>query len=276
MPNTSIRRQRTIEKEVLRRQNSDLLEGCKIPKRYIPSSRRLDRRGCFPNKNSNHTVDPNALAKIPLHMLTLHKNHHHQQANAASFSLRESAEAIRLPRMIRHERRMTGKATDVSVVFCVRRPGCGACRIHAQALVRMVASMDPSISLVGIVKHVKDVQAYRDFQHDYFGDLPIYRDPQWATFQALGNRKISTLKLLKLAPRMNQTYQERQVENVPLGGDIWTQGGILVLDRHANLRYVYYENYGHDLDLDEIRHAIQQARTEPLPRHVDRRYPYRQ
>ena len=74
---------------------------------------------------------------------------------------------------------------------------------------------------------------------------------------------------------MNQIYLQHNVENVPLGGDLWTQGGVLVLDRHGNLRYTYYENYGHDDAghmLESIRAAIDQVRADPLPRHVDRKY----
>eukprot|EP00525_Craspedostauros_australis_P001055 CAMPEP_0198123264 /NCGR_PEP_ID=MMETSP1442-20131203/37119_1 /TAXON_ID= /ORGANISM="Craspedostauros australis, Strain CCMP3328" /LENGTH=325 /DNA_ID=CAMNT_0043782441 /DNA_START=46 /DNA_END=1023 /DNA_ORIENTATION=+ len=193
---------------------------------------------------------------------------------------------------IKSQRRM--QASTMTVVFCIRRPGCGSCRDHAQQLVKLVEDLNQQeqemriiansggvvressrrssskraegqkVALVGITKHGQGVddEAMINFYQTYFQRYPVLKDEQWQTYQALGGRKISLMKLLRMAPRMMRRYEDNNIENVPFGGDIWTQGGVLIFDRSGELRHVQYEEYGKRLDVDEIKTVLRNVQRE--------------
>mmetsp|Transcript_2272 Transcript_2272/g.5913 ORF Transcript_2272/g.5913 Transcript_2272/m.5913 type:complete len:345 (-) Transcript_2272:104-1138(-) len=206
--------------------------------------------------------------------------------------------------VVKEERKTQG--SNVTVVFCVRRPGCGSCRDHAQQLVEMIEDVNKverdgliaqgkqnglgmlassssssshsnrseqrqtmsrqnqKVALVGVTKHGEGVddKAMLYFYQTYFQRYLIHRDGQWETFQALGGRKISLYRLLRLVPRMEKRYKNNNIENIKFGGDIWTQGGVLVFDRQGELRHVHYEEYGNRLDTASIRTAIEKVQEE--------------
>jgi hypothetical protein len=56
-------------------------------------------------------------------------------------------------------------------------------------------------------------------------------------------------------------YHEKNIKNVPFGGDIFTQGGVLLFDVTGKLRYVYYEQYGEELDVQALTWALQQCQA---------------
>jgi thiol-disulfide isomerase/thioredoxin len=166
---------------------------------------------------------------------------------------------ILLRPMTRRERRFVHQA-DVTVLFAIRRPGCGACREHASQLSEL-AQEDKKVCVVGAIKHIGvDDAALLEFYREYF-HYPIYKDEKWDLYKALGDRQIKVWNLLTQLPKMIQRLKQKNIKNVPFGGDMsLTQGGVLIFDRNGNLRYAYLENYGDELNLTEIKAAIEAAR----------------
>ena len=176
-----------------------------------------------------------------------------------------------------HEQQGPCDHPQVTVVFCIRRAGCGSCRDHGLQLSKLVSKMEAElnrhnnnpgtsstkINLVGIIKETGvDDDALYDFYTKYF-QFPIYKDEKRDMYKFLGNRKISTWQLLMLQGKLNKRYAQKQIENIPFGGDIFTQGGILIFDAYKRLQYVYYERYGDELDTNAIGYAIQESLMIP-------------
>jgi hypothetical protein len=173
--------------------------------------------------------------------------------------VREKNEAnIPVRPMTRRERRFVPEA-DVTVLFAIRRPGCGACREHGMQLTEL-AQEDKKVCVVGAIKHIGvDDAALLEFYQQYF-HYPIYKDEKWDLYKAMGGRKINPLDFLTKALKLAKRYKQKNIKNVPFGGDLLTQGGVLIFDREGNFRYAYLEKYGDELDMIEIKAAIQAAR----------------
>ena len=163
----------------------------------------------------------------------------------------------------------TGADKDVTVLFAIRRPGCGNCREHGIALANLCDSMantntntgtNANINLLGAIKETKvDDKALLEFYTDYF-PFPLYKDDQWDLFlHACGNQKLTVWDFIAQAPKLTARYKRKQVRNVPFGGDLWTRGGILFFDARGQLQFVYYEKYGDELNLEAIEWAIRQC-----------------
>lgn len=159
---------------------------------------------------------------------------------------------------------MTSKPT-VTVVFAIRRPGCGGCREHGLQITELMNKLKQEdigkrICTVGIVKETKvDDNALLDFYNQYF-HYPIYKDDKWDIFtKILGNRKISIWKLLYMIPTLERRYSSKKIINIPFGGDIYTQGGILIFDANYQLRHIHYENYSELYNIDDIKQSILNA-----------------
>lgn len=158
------------------------------------------------------------------------------------------------------------KSDSPTAVFCIRRAGCGSCRDHGRQLAKVAKQVSEQtqskVRLVGIVKKTDAPEGLlEEFYKEYF-PFPIYQDEEWDAFKFLGHRKISPWQLLSTQPRLLKRYQERKVKNVPFGGDIFTQGGVLLFDGTGTLRYVYYEEYGHELDTEALTWALQECQRK--------------
>jgi hypothetical protein len=172
---------------------------------------------------------------------------------------------IPLQLMTRKETRIAGR--DVTVLFAIRRPGCGGCREHGLQLTEL--AKQEKVCVVGAIKETGvDDAALLDFYDTYF-HFPIYKDAKWDIYHAMGGRKISTWNLLKNTSQALKRYKEKKIVNIPFGGDLWTQGGVLIFDKGGELRHAFYENYGDEYDMDELRKAIQEARRSPSSSAVD-------
>ena len=148
---------------------------------------------------------------------------------------------------------------NVSLVFCIRRTGCGACRGHAMQLASLVESM-PDVSLMGVIKpEAVPEERLLEFYIKYF-PFPLYQDDDWSLFAAMGNRKLSVWSMIKNAPKLAKHYQEQNTHNIAFGGDLYTLGGLLIFDAQQQLRFVYYEKYGEELDTDALTLAIEEAK----------------
>ena len=216
---------------------------------------------------------------------------------------------------------------DVTLVFCIRRAGCGSCREHALQLSKL-ARMEQT-NIFGILKEINvEDEALEIFHRKYF-HFPLYKDGDWTLFKdLLGDRKLTVWKMLKKAPALAKRYSKKEIENIPFGGDLWTKGkshyaswvtslsvcvcvcvclcvshykhlnfafsfwvsillllrflflgdwrweigGVLIFDRAGTLRFVYFEQYGDELDevairwgIDQIRKANQQTSSSDIP-----------
>ena len=172
----------------------------------------------------------------------------------------EPCSDLRLRSMVKRECKYLG--TDATIVFAVRRAGCGACRLNARTLTA-IAKQD-KVSLVGVVKEKGDFTALSEFHSKYFGQFPLYKDSKWEVFDSLGGRKISTWTILRKGKKLSRTFKENNIRNISFGGDARTLGGIFLFDRRGDLRYTYYEKFGEELRLDELRTAIATLRGESI------------
>jgi AhpC/TSA antioxidant enzyme len=170
--------------------------------------------------------------------------------------------------MIRKERRRLTSKRDsgVMLLFAIRRPGCASCRLNGRTLSEVTKQQN--VGCVGIIKETSvDDDALIDLYRTYFHH-PIYKDDKWRIFEAMGNRKISAWKLAALVPKLTMKYKKENVKNIMTGGDLFTQGGILVFDKDGNLRYTYYERYGEFFDSEHLIRVIEEAKL-PLPSILD-------
>ncbi|CAB9511934.1 family with sequence similarity 213, member [Seminavis robusta] len=152
---------------------------------------------------------------------------------------------------------------QVTAVFCIRREGCGSCRDHGNQLKELYEQF-PHLNLFGVIKNapIKNDAALSEFYSKHF-PFPIYRDDQWDTFKFLGNRNLSIWKTLKCGKKLTKRYSDCKIKNALIGGDHFTQGGILLFDKNGMLRYVYYERYGDRLDVDALKWAIRDCEEGP-------------
>jgi hypothetical protein len=184
------------------------------------------------------------------------------------------------PRTVRSICRSARKdrGADVTVVFAVRRAGCGACREHALQLNDIVNQLQSEplaenfilrprrVALVGVVKETGvDDAALVDFYEKYFKKNKLYKDPKWQIYNCMGARKLSVMRLLTQAARLSCRYRKKNIVNIPFGGDIFTKGGVLIFDKYGTLRYAYLESYGDVLPEEEIKAAIRAATIAQRP-----------
>jgi len=158
------------------------------------------------------------------------------------------------------ERQRRKQEANVIVMFAIRRPGWGSCREHGEQLAQLAAQSGINFALVGIVKdRSADNQDLLEFYDNHFR-YPIYQDERWNIFHAMGNRKISLLQLLTGYVKSRRRHNQASIETkLPRDADGWTKGGVLIFDKHVNLRYAYDEEYGEELDIAAIRKAIRAA-----------------
>jgi AhpC/TSA antioxidant enzyme len=227
------------KKDVIRDSCSTTAEECRpsAPHQAVPAA--------------PHRVDPEMLYRIPCIPVL------------CGFGVVQVKPESTLPlrSMIQKERRSVGG--KLTVLFAIRRPGCGACREHGRQLTQL-DQLERDVSFVGAIKEtgVND-QALLDFYQQYFR-FPIVLDKKWEIFKAMGGRQIGLWPALTSYIRLQRRYKSQGIPNVQ-GGDIWTQGGVLVFDKDGNLRHTYYDTYGELLDVNVLRAAIREARS-PLPR----------
>ena len=162
-----------------------------------------------------------------------------------------------LSKMLRKERKKTH--SDVPILFAVRRSGCPACRESALQLSQFAAK-DGRIGLVATVKETgPDDQDIIDFYEQYFRHS-IYKDPNWGIYKAMGSRKISGFGFIKGLVTSLHRYKQKKIAYTMGQTDGWMQGGLLIFDKRGNLRYVYEENFGDEIDIELLTAAVAEAR----------------
>ena len=135
-----------------------------------------------------------------------------------------------------------------------------SCREHGLQLSALAAN-DGKIGLMGIVKETgQDDHHVLTFYEKYFRHNALYKDDKWRTYKCLGDRHLSMAAMLEGLRRFAaERYRRKGIPNEE-GGDHHTQGGLLLFDATGNLRYVYEEEYGVELDMDLLRAAVRAIR----------------
>jgi len=195
---------------------------------------------------SNLVRNPAQLYRVPLTPLN------------CSFGIAtERGSAVPLKPTVKKEWKVS--KAEVTVVFCVRQPGCSLCREHGAQLAPLA---DGNVSLVGVVQDVAyDCEALLDFYSDFFR-YPIYKDHKWKIYNLLGSRKLSFLDILKKVPTAYKRVKFKKIRSRSvMKGDFFTQGGVLVFDKNENLVFTMLEEFGKEFDMDAIRLAIKEARN---------------
>jgi len=198
--------------------------------------------------DESHKVNTAELNKIPLIPVN------------CSFGIVTTKEYQVLPlqKMIQRERKL--RRSNVTVLFAIRTPSCGGCRENALLLSELYRT-EPDVNIVGIVKETGvDDAALLEFYEDYFR-FPLYKDDKWKIYHAMGGRRICRWTMFRHHECLIQRVRAKGINLCPSKGDFRTYGGVMVFDRHGELRYTHYEKFGEEFDMDAIRAAIHEARS---------------
>ena len=120
---------------------------------------------------------------------------------------------------------------------------------------------DPRLVLLGTVKETGTAdQEILTFYQRFFRN-PIYKDEKWNVYKALGGRKISIWSSILGYLRSKKRFQAK---NIPLetsgnAGDSFVQGGVLIFDKHGDLRFAYNEEFK-EYDMDLLAAAVAETR----------------
>ena len=169
---------------------------------------------------------------------------------------------VTFDKAMRHEtKRAGGKRTSViNVVYVVRRPGCADCREHGEQLAELAMEFR-NLALWAIVKETgAEEEGIVSFVENHF-NFNVYKDEQWMTYKAMGNRKLSAVKIMRGVLGAKRRWADKAIQNRAKGGDHITQGGILFFKR-GDLRYAYEEEFGKELNVTDIRDTIKALQEE--------------
>lgn len=122
--------------------------------------------------------------------------------------------------------------------------------------------------LFGIVKEVAvDDEGLLEF-HDKFFPHPLYLDESQQVYEALGKRKITTLKtwnplrIYRGFKEMKARLQSKSDLTGNMKGEGIVQGGIIILDKQGDARAVYLEETGSEPPVEDILAALKTLRLE--------------
>ena len=139
------------------------------------------------------------------------------------------------------------------------------CREHGLQLTGLAADEKWSdVAFWGVVKEtgVDDV-GLLEFYEKYF-KFPLYKDDELQIYKAQGNRKIklrtfNPFSLWKGYKDMGRRIAAKNIEGNMVGEGL-IQGGILVFNKAGEIKYALEENVGRELELDDIRTAVNAVR----------------
>lgn len=155
---------------------------------------------------------------------------------------------------------------DVVLVYAIRHPACGACREKGFELAQL-AQADPKLRMITAVKETGSVdKSLLEYYQTYGGRNPMYVDEHWGIYHAMGGRRVSKYSMAAgIVKQMRRGMRKKVLPNFGgvMTGNLWTMGGVLVFDKHGQLIHVVYEpQFGQELDLADIRAAVQVARDK--------------
>lgn len=138
------------------------------------------------------------------------------------------------------------------------------CREHGQQLAALAAE----VQLYGVIKETTaDALGLLEFHRDYF-PFPMFRDPDFSLYKALGDRRLSLLDMgwnpLRLWRGYRAVAQRMKEQNITgnLKGEGILQGGILLFDAQGKLQYGWPEETGEPLDMEVVQKAIDSLMLE--------------
>ena len=106
---------------------------------------------------------------------------------------------------------------------------------------------------MGVVKETGEDDHHILTFYDKYFRYPLFKDNKWTVYKnLLGNRYLSMARMYEGLRKIEWRYKKKNIPN-EMGGDHHTQGGLLFFDRKGNLRYVYEEQYGEELDMELIQ-----------------------
>ena len=157
-------------------------------------------------------------------------------------------------------------ASDVSILFCVHNTACGSNRNHGRQL-KELADRNPLLNIIEVIKLIQISLKYEvDFHQNYF-PLPLYKDETRSLFTAMGERKVSVWKMIKKTPTSLSKCCNKKIKTThDLRQEFWIQGGFMMFDAQTRLRFVYYDKFAEDLDLEAVEWAVEQARISFVPK----------
>lgn len=155
------------------------------------------------------------------------------------------------------------------------------CREEGQSLSQLTASASEGndsssasknsnrldgFELFGIVKETAvDDEGLLEFYNDNY-KFPLYKDDTLQFYNALGNRKLGleTWNPFKLWRGMKEIGKRLESKNIQgnYKGEGLTQGGVILFDKHGQVRATYLEKTAHELPIDDILAAAQALREE--------------
>jgi AhpC/TSA antioxidant enzyme len=122
-----------------------------------------------------------------------------------------------------------------------------------------VVAKEKGVALWGIVKETGvDDMGLLDFYEKFFR-FPLYKDDKWLVYKAMGNRKITMKSLMAGLLKSRGRYKKKNIETTNLG-EGWLQGGLLIFDKYGRLQFGSEEHFGHEINIEELRAAIQKCR----------------
>jgi hypothetical protein len=122
--------------------------------------------------------------------------------------------------------------------------------------------------LFGVIKEtgVDDV-GLLEFAQQFFTES-LYRDTELLFYRALGDRKLSIVRLIAgmiwngpETKAMKKRLKDKEIEGNLVGEGI-KQGGIIIFDKEGDPKYAYLEETGKDIDVVDLVSAVQAVRAE--------------
>jgi hypothetical protein len=171
---------------------------------------------------------------------------------------KQTQEWVPLSQVVDFERR--NQQADMTLIFVIRRPGCGFCREHGLELTEL--ARQENIAMIGVVKGKSvDDNDLVEFFSAYFR-FPIYADEKWKLYKHMGERSLGIMELLRgLLDASARHERKKIISRLSTTDDGFVQGGILGIGKAGELRFAYNENFGSELDIESLRAAIRAVRA---------------
>lgn len=135
------------------------------------------------------------------------------------------------------------------------------------ALATLAAQHDKPLDGFGLFGTVKetgvDDEGLSSFYSQYFS-FPLYRDEKLEFYDAMGGRKMKARSFLGLIfgyRSMNKRFKAKKIEG-NMKGEGLVQGGVIVFGKDGKQRYVYEEDTGSEIPIDDILAAVNAVKEE--------------
>jgi hypothetical protein len=151
-----------------------------------------------------------------------------------------------------------------SVAFVVRRPGWVLCREHGQQLLQLAAEESKPLEgfgLFGLVKETGvDDEGLIEFHKTHYPH-PLYKDVDLEYYRAFGDKKVySDISWNPLSWYGGMKNMQGRLDKKGLEGNLigegLKKGGIIIFGTNGEPTYMYLEETGTELELEDIKAAL--------------------